>query len=594
MALLKEILSKYDLGTCKGFSLYDVGISLSEISEAEKKQKPFLYESLAFMLMPTPEDNPWKGHYYGPMHTMRGAKGEPIYSPAKESITAEVIQYWQNRSNETNNPLMKMHYLGLVWDFQQSVTGQKNTGELYNAYVESILAVCNGDYCSHPTGTVTILERLFELASTNAHYLLLAKQAYKNFEKRHATDDAPGLWGSQFTMMLQHKKNFSDDERKALVEEHEQRLIRLSTQGIDGKINPWFAKDEAELLAEYYKGQQSKEDIKRVFNIVEAAFERTKGDMSKFQYAANVEQIVALYRHYGLEDEATRLTAVVQRLFAESKEEMESFQTPIEIPKEAYEQADLMFGDKASSDDERWNNFALYFISRKKEEEESLKERGKKFFFMNMTGSQLLDLKGRPLSRIGTLEQDFDGNLALHMAQKMNVQQFSLAIAINRLLSSGALTAEKVMRQIKLSPIFEEDRYTIIENALNYFINGEYVLFSHLIVPQIETAIRNLVDMSGEPVIKPQIDRQNDKRKGYQYKTLDELLRQPSVEFAFTADGAYYLRIVLTDQRALNIRNNLCHGILPPEYFDSRSAGRLLHVLIMLSYIRLQETNSIV
>lgn len=589
MLSLKEILSKYDLDTCKGFSLYDVDISLSEISEAEKGQKPYLYESIAFRLMPTPVDNPWESHYYGPMCTMRGVKGEPIYKPAQTEITAEAIQYWQNRSNETNNPLMKMHYLGLVWDFQQSVTGQKNTGELYNTYVESILAVCNGDYCSHPTGTVTMLERLFELASSNAHYLPLAKQAYRDFEKRHATDDAPGLWGSQFTIMLQHKKNYSDDERKALVDEHEQRLIRLSAQGIEGKINPWFAKDEAELLAEYYKVQQSKEDIKRVFNIVEAAFERAKGDMSKFQYAANVEQLVTLYRHYGLGDEATRLTAVIQRLFAESKDEMESFQTTFKIPQEAYEQADLMFGDKASSDDERWNNFARYFIPRKKEEEESLKERGKKFFFMNMTGSQLLDPKGRPLSKIGTLEQDFDGNLALHMAQKMNFQQFSLAIAINRLLSSGALTAEKVMQQIKLSPIFEEDRYTFIENALNYFINEEYVLFSHLIVPQIETAIRNLVDMSGEPVIKLQRGGENDKPKGYQYKTLDELLRQPSVEYVFSEDGAYYLRLVLTDQRALNIRNNLCHGILPPEYFDSRSAGRLLHVLIMLSLIRLQK-----
>lgn len=585
MLSLKEILSKFDLDTCKGFSLYDVGISLSEISEAERGQKPYLYESIAFMLMPTPVDNPWESHYYGPMCTMRGVKGEPIYKPAQTEITTEAIQYWYERSNETNNPLMKMHYLGLVWDFQQSVTGQKNTGELYNAYVESILAVCNEDYYSHPTETVTALERLFELASTNTHYLPLTKQAYQDFEKRHATDDAPGLWGSLFTIMLHHKKNFSDDERKTLVEEHEQRLLRLSTQEIEGKINPWFAKDEAELLAEYYKGQQSQEDIKRVLNIVEAAFERAKDDMSKFQYAANVEQIVTLYRHYGLEDEATRLTAVIQRLFAESKDEMESFQTPFEIPQEAYGQADLMFGDKASSDDERWNNFAFYFIPRKKEEEESLIERGKKFFFMNMTGSQLLDPKGRPLSKIGTLEQDFDGNLALHTAHKMNFQQYSLAIAINRLLSSGALTTEKVMQRIKLSPIFEEDRYAIIAVALNYFINGEYILFSHLIVPQIENAICNLVEIGGESVLRPQKNREH----GYQLKTLDELLRQPSVITTLTEDGAYYMQLVLTDQRALNIRNLLCHGIMPPEYFDSRSAGRLLHVLIMLSLIRLQK-----
>jgi hypothetical protein len=58
------------------------------------------------------------------------------------------------------------------------------------------------------------------------------------------------------------------------------------------------------------------------------------------------------------------------------------------------------------------------------------------------------------------------------------------------------------------------------------------------------------------------------------------------VIYAFKEDGAYYLRLVLTDQRALNIRNSLCHGILPPESFDKNVANRLLHVLVLLGLVR--------
>ena len=47
---------------------------------------------------------------------------------------------------------------------------------------------------------------------------------------------------------------------------------------------------------------------------------------------------------------------------------------------------------------------------------------------------------------------------------------------------------------------------------------------------------------------------------GFQLKTLDELLRAKFVEEVLTEDGAYYLRIVLTNQIGLNIRNLLCHG----------------------------------
>lgn len=66
--------------------------------------------------------------------------------------------------------------------------------------------------------------------------------------------------------------------------------------------------------------------------------------------------------------------------------------------------------------------------------------------------------------------------------------------------------------------------------------------------------------MSGEPILKPQ--RGN---KGYQLRTLDDLLREQCVEDTFTSDGALYLQIVLTNQKALNIRNLLCHGIMPPS-----------------------------
>ena len=87
--------------------------------------------------------------------------------------------------------------------------------------------------------------------------------------------------------------------------------------------------------------------------------------------------------------------------------------------------------------------------------------------------------------------------------------------------------------------------------------------------------------MSGESVIRPQ-----KKGAGFQLQTLDDLLRKKSVSDAFTEDGAYYLRLVLTDQRALNIRNSLCHGIMPPRYFGSGVAARLLHVLAMLGMVR--------
>ena len=115
------------------------------------------------------------------------------------------------------------------------------------------------------------------------------------------------------------------------------------------------------------------------------------------------------------------------------------------------------------------------------------------------------------------------------------------------------------------------------------FFGNDFIVFCHLIVPQIENAICNLVSVSGASVLKPQ--RNNN---GFQIKTLDDLLREKPIIDSMGEDGAYYLRLVLSDQRALNIRNLLCHGIVPPGSFDINAANRLLHVLVILGLIRYQ------
>ena len=122
--------------------------------------------------------------------------------------------------------------------------------------------------------------------------------------------------------------------------------------------------------------------------------------------------------------------------------------------------------------------------------------------------------------------------------------------------------------------------YDTIRQAIEFLSEDKPTIFCHLIVPQLERAIRNLVEFSGLSVIKPQ----NDPKNGFQLVTLDDLLRKVPVKYAFTTDGALYLRLVLTDQRSLNIRNELCHGLLAPESFHYGIAARQLHVLVVIGW----------
>lgn len=128
-------------------------------------------------------------------------------------------------------------------------------------------------------------------------------------------------------------------------------------------------------------------------------------------------------------------------------------------------------------------NFVSYFIPTKAQEEMALRKLIKKYPLQFMIGNSLMDLKGHPMSYVGPYGDDPEGQLILHLTQK-----FFLSIAINRLLTTNTLTVENVMGSLIIpSPLFEESRYDIIRKAIELFIQGEYILFSHLLFPKSST-----------------------------------------------------------------------------------------------------------
>lgn len=576
------ILDKYNEPDLKNIGYEDIIMDLNSVASEEQERDTYAFEQLAFRLQLQHGENPWGNYHYGPQFTFRTANGTPVYSPAFAEVTKEAVEYWNDRISECNNPLLKLRYATLVWDFQPSICHKQNNGNLYNIIVDAALDVCNGDYFKHPVLTVNMLEWLFAFTRNREDSFAKVKTAYANFEKRHSVDGAIRYWASRFQIMLDNKKCFSEEEKEKLVAEHEARLSRLANPGEDLPLNPWTVKAQACLLADYYTSKTEKEEVKRVLAVMEKSFHDYKGAMAGMQYAGILENIQHLYRHYNLDSEAKRMMVDVQNAYQEALAEMQPQKFEFEIPEEVKKQADLMFGKGAERDQARWDNFTLYFIPLKNEEEKSLKELAQKFPFQYMMGSHFLDAKGRPMAEVGSLESDFDGNLALHVVKNMNLKFHFLSMAIQEMLDCEAISVDKIMNnRIIPCPIFEEDRYDIIREALQCFMDEKYVLFSHLIIPQLENAICNLVEMSGMSALK--ISR---KGKGYQLKTLDDLLRMQPVIDALTEDGAYYLRLVLTNQLGLNLRNLMCHGIATPQHFGYNAAAWLLHVLFMLSAIR--------
>lgn len=379
--------------------------------------------------------------------------------------------------------------------------------------------------------------------------------------------------------MLNYPKRFSETEKNTLLSQHEERLKRLSTTvGAE-----WVALDQATLLSDYYIKSQNLNEINRVLLIAENAFRNNFSSYSAMQQLGVLDDLAHKYAHYSLSKERERLLTEISAIGNKVQNEMNQFEDPTQYSQEALNEVteDILKGNES----EQIKRFVSFFIPRIEYNAKQLREYSQKFPLQYLTGTQIIDDAGRPLSYVGNIDDDFDGQLIQHITQNIEFESPILRYVIAQMIGRNILSTTSIRNQFEKSGLFDENKLNFIINCFeNYYFKCDPIAFCHLIVPQIEDTIRAIVELSGHSVIRPQ--RNN---KGYQLKTLDDLLRDESISRVYGDDVCLYLRIYLTDQRGENIRNSLCHGTRKPEMYDLLVADRLLHILMLLSQVRVKK-----
>lgn len=578
---LKETLNSFDSIEKKGFYAHDVTSELNQLPDEVKRTPEYRYEVLAFALVANGNETEW-GSYYGPMFIGKKEDGTPASYPELSDIDNDSVLYWETRAQQSVNPLLKARYCGLVWDFKKRVCNDSYPNWLFDTYIKSLLEVANGDYEPHDVITVNVLERLSLLVGRNPKYLEEVKTAFVRFDNERTKDDnAARLWGALLGFVIKNKDSFTKEEEIKIVIKHEDRLKRLSAPTYN---NPWAANEQARVLADYYKSRQKPDDVKRVLNILEGAFRNNQKNMSPMQWMGNLEHIAAIYAAYNLPQERLRLLKEIEKAGNEALSEMTTKQFSFEYPKEALEQMNQML--TKGTREEQYEKFILYFVPNREQESQQLKKLSERYPLVYMMPTHLMDSQGRPASVVGAIENDFEGQLVLHISKGIQINSVPLNSAIRALQKTGALSVSYIMKRVEKCPIIDSSRNDIIRQALTMYETGNYITMCHLLVPQIEDSFRRLVDLTGRAVIKPMADR--DKKNGYMQRILDDILRDEVVQETFGSDMAFYFRLLLTDQRGMNIRNNMCHGLVDPSFFNYSVADRLLHLFCCITLVAYQ------
>jgi len=583
---LSEILDTFDKASDKVFDEHDIASALKQLIPEDKSKidNELLAELMAFEFV---EDYPnnetsW-GTYFGPMFVINNNDGTATESPSIKLVTKVTIDYWTKRASEAKHPILIARYSGLVWDFQNKVCGSKPDHTIARTYIQALLDTSTSRTYKREVYVFKKIERALEISSALNDDTLIekCKLSLLAFEKDNSQDTKPGLWGYSYDLLIGNKKvKLSLDEEDAIIKELEAKLNRLTLPVDAGsKIDPWSAEAAAERLAQYYLKKNRSEDVKRVLLKVGKAYDDIMNEASAMQASGWTEHLYRLYSKYNLKEEAAQALLKIRELGPKVNEELQPISHSMDIPRDEIKK--YVHSMTEGTIDDFLNRFTFSYIPIKEDIKKQLFQLAKAAPFQFMVSSALQDEKGRVVATIGSLENDLEGHIVRQISQSLTFSSLFMHLIVEKAKEKFPLTKAHVLNYIGKSPIIDKSRVPIIEEALNAYFENDYLVFTHLIIPQIEEAMRNLVELAGGNVLK-------DARRGggFQLKTFDEILRDPLLLEILGDDFATYFRILFTDQRGWNLRNSVFHGLANPGVFNNQTGHRLLHSLLCLGLIK--------
>ncbi len=585
---LTEVLQAIDNNSLKTFDERDICTELKKLLPENKDDidSSLLAEVMAFDFMEDYEDKKsgW-GTYFGPMYVITSKEGSVTESPSIQLISPEMIEYWNRRISESKNPLLIARYAGLVWDFQHKITGNNPNHQICRTYIKALILISQNKTQGHQVYVFHKLERALKLSmELNDNEIINdCKDALISFEKINAEDTKPGLWGYCFDLLVSNKKvKLSKDEETKIIDDLISRFRRLSDiDNPDSKIDIWAAENAANRLASYYRKKNNNEQVKDILLTLGNAFKSLINDTTGMQASSLTEQLYNIYKNFNLHEEAEELLISLRELGPKNSSEMGTVSHSFNIPKDKLEK--YVNSMVKGTVQDFLNRFVITYTPNKEKTKEQIFDLRKSAPMMYLLSTTIQDEKGRAIARIGSLENDLEGHIAKTISETFYFSSLFIRLIIDKAQLKFKLSTNDILTYIENSPIIKKERLSIISKSLDAYFSNDYIVFIHLLIPQIEEAIRSIVEMAGGNVLK------QTRGGSFHLRAFDEILRDEIILDALGEDFADYFRILFTDQRGWNLRNNVCHGLKEANMFNSQIADRLLHALLCLGLIQTKE-----
>jgi hypothetical protein len=555
----------------------------------EKAMGEDLYEAIAFDFFPRHAENEYSwGTHYGAQMVFNKEGGGIIEYPSLQQVDEAALIYWEKRARESKHPILIERYADLVVDFSPKILKKPANYELAQKVIDSAIIICDSDLVE-AIAQKDRLRRALDLALSwnDQARLENVKDAIIKCEKRIAIDDKPGLWGFAFKWLVleSDKTKATNEELASMLNELEERLKRLSSSE---DPDPWPIECAINLLVDYYATMDDGDNVERLLLVLENSFrknQRSNSDgMLKTNYMEKLQALYEQYQRFGkIKPHLDRIIRELPEVSKEALNSLREFSTTFTISNaELKKMVDDVFIDPQTVSPRPTEEIIIrilgsFYVDKKKVVED-LNRAAKDFVFLSLAQQKRMSPEGHTIGVIGPINEDYDSHLVNQALQQIQIYAPFLNEVMVRF--KEIFSPDDAYAQLAVSPIFKPEEKNYMMDGLTAYWNKDYLKASLVFIPYIENIFRHFVAENGGAILR------SNKLGGYDYRSLNNLIEDPSIDRTFGTEISFYFKALLTHPFGWNIRNNFAHGIGLSAFFQQNIADRLFHVILFFSVVR--------
>jgi lysyl-tRNA synthetase class 1 len=492
-------------------------------------------------------------------------------------LNSENVDEWAEVAESVEHPLLKARFADAVWELGRRLgSARKDRYRFGRIASESYLELA-GRTGNNPLEIINASARNIRLAIKLGagdlvdHGFEFLMQYADSVEQAHV-----GLWSAPFDRLL-GLNGLSEEQRERILDRHTQRFSATVAGGDIFRmevIGPSFAK--------YFHDRRQYQRAKEITFAYGEAILKSAASLNASLATHHIEGVLEAYRRVGLKEETDRVRLLLEEKGKGVIAEMKSQRFEIRLDLEAINTAIAEMIDVSNP------LVALYRLANNcaphpEKFEAEFEAATEGLLYHRLIPVSIIGDDGLTVTTIETYDQDKEGRLVMEFARDMNLKTTFFLSGLEEWKKKFELGGIPDTPSLFDSLLIPPDRVTLFREGLLAFEQEDYVKCIHVLVFQVENSLRELLRILGRPVSKSTDD-------GNQPKNMNDVLYDPVVKDALDPKLWSFLKVLYTDNRGMNLRNLVAHGVAPAAAFNRVNASLVVQSVVFLALIRDKAT----